>query len=591
MLKKFLLVGMLLCGALYTSAEVVLTASTDKTALTLDDEITLTVQLSGTTGNIVQPQLPSLPAFNVYSRETEQAIINNQATFLFRYTMLPRFVGQAEIGPVTFNYKNKTYKTDPIPVRIYRDSKAVPVKQDGRQAPATKLEIDPNLPPLEADFLRQSYAKAGAPFFLIAAISNPTPYVNESFLLAVRFYYSQAFYDAPYKKPTVSNIFMEEAGHTDGTQKIGGVLYRYNEQRYQLIAPAAGPATIGPASITYQTGRSALSAFDRLFGGAAVSEEQTQTSQPITLLVRDLPPGKPASFHGAVGNNYTLSAQVSPRSVEVGEAINVTVTVKGDGSLKASQDLVLPTMDGFKVYPAASTSGDLPAKEGVPQSYKTFKSVFVPAASGIYTLPSVKWSYFSPQTKQYRTLLTQPVQLTVTPSTKTENVYNFSPNSPSGGGFQTLGSDIHYLKTAYAPAPNILVRCSQYGILNAVALVLVGIMVFFASIGRKSLNRKKAYTQAKTRLKKATKGEDISDALSAYLQQKLKISTGSLPLKDIASALARKGVTPGTVQQFATLWQKLDAARFAPEAWGAQNFLELRPQARLLLKQLEEETK
>ena len=591
MLKKLFLVSLLLAATLYAPAQVVLTASTDKTALTLDDEITLTVQLSGTTGNIVQPQLPSLPAFNVYSRETEQAIINNQATYIFRYTMLPRFVGQATIGPVKFTYKNQTYQTSPISVRIYRDSQAVTVQQNGRQAPVTKLEIDPNLPPLEADFLRQSYARAGAPFFLIAAVSNQSPYVNESFILAVRFYYSQAFYDAPYKKPSVSNIFMEEIGQTDGTQKIGNMLYRYNEQRYQLIAPAAGPATIGPASISYQTGKSALSAFDRLFGGAAVSEEQTQTSQPITLLVRNLPSGQPDSFYGAVGNNYALSAQVTPRNVEVGEAINITVTIKGEGSLKSSQDLTLPSIEGFKVYPAASTSGDLPEKEGVPQSYKTFKAVFVPTSSGIYTLPSVKWSYFSPKAKQYRTLLTQPVQLTVTPSTKEENVYNFSPNAPAGGGFQALGSDIQYLKTSYAPAPNLLARCSLYGIFNAVALGLLALMVLFASLGKKSLNKKKAYTQAKARLKKAANGEDISDALSGYLQQKLKISTGSLPLKDIAAALTRKGVTPATVEQFSALWQKLDAARFAPEAWGAQNVQELGPQARLLLKQLEEETK
>ncbi len=591
MLKKLFLLSVLLLGPLYVAAEVVLTASTDKTALTLDDEITLTVQLSGVTGNIVMPQLPSLPAFNVYSRETEQSVINNQAVYLFRYTMLPRFVGQAEIGPVKFTYKNQTYKTDPITIRIYRDPQSVPVKQHAKGAPVTKLEIDPGLPPLEADLLRQSYAQSGAPFFLIAAVSDSTPYVNESFQLAVRFYYSQAFYDAPYKKPTVSNIFMEELGQTDGTQKIGNTLYRYNEQRYQLIAPAAGPATIGPASITYQTGRSALSAFDRLFGGAAVSEEHTQTSKPITLLVKDLPPGKPNSFYGAVGDNYSLSAQVTPRNVEVGEAINVAVTVKGDGSLKSSQDLSLPAVDGFKVYPAASTSGDLPVKNGIPQSYKTFKSVFVPAASGIYILPSIKWSYFSPKTKQYKTLLTQPVQLTVTPSTKTENVYNFSPNSPAGGGFQTLGSDIHYLKTSYAPTSNILARCSQYGIVNVIALILVAIMVFFASIGKKSLAQKKAYTQAKTRLKKATNGQAIADTLSHYLQQKLKISTGSLPLKDVAAALSRKGVTPATVQQFSALWQKLDTARFAPEAWGAQNALELRQQARLLLKQLEDETK
>ena len=110
------------CVVLSTSlwAQVKLTATTDKTDLALDDELTLTVQVSGANGNIVMPQLPSLPAFNVYSREVSQSTINGKTTSIFKYTMLPRFVGKATIGAITFNYQGKTYQTQPMEIRIYR---------------------------------------------------------------------------------------------------------------------------------------------------------------------------------------------------------------------------------------------------------------------------------------------------------------------------------------------------------------------------------------------------------------------------------------------------------------------------------------
>ena len=83
----------------------------------------------------------------------------------------------------------------------------------------------------------------------------------------------------------------------------------------------------------------------------------------------------------------------------------------------------------------------------------------------------------------------------------------------------------------------------------------------------------------------------MADAVSDYLQQKMKISTGSLPLKSIGTALQKHGITPATAEAFSLLWQRLDAARFAPGAPGAQSARELARQAQDILKLLEEETK
>ena len=578
--------------AVYAAAQVSITARVDKTALTLDDELTLSVEVKGAAGNMLMPQLPSLPAFNVYSREVEQNTVNGKTTTFFRYVMLPRFVGKATIGAIRFTYNGKTYTTDPITVNIYRNAQGVqrpqPASSTARVASSGNYDsaavkrpvekADPNLPPLERNLANQAYARGNENYFLIAAVSDETPYVNEAVTLAVRFYYNRPFYDAPYQKPTVSNIFMEDAGSSQGTQSIGGVLYRYEEQRYQLTAPTAGKATIGPASVRYMTGSSPLSALDRLFGGSAVSAEETAQSAPITLQVRAVP----------AAGNYTISAQADRTQVEAGEAVNLTITVQGPGNLKSTEDLELPSLDGFKTYPAQSVS-DTSSAGGSVKSYKIFKAVLVPSASGVYTIPSVKWSYFNPATASYKTIHTEPITLQVSTSTKTDRGFDFGAAAPTGSGFQALGQDIAYLKTSYAPEDSFLEKISVWKTLNWIMLGLLAASVLFASIGRKSLAQKRAYGVAKSQLKKALSDEAVADAVADYLQQKLKISTGSLPLRSIVKFLQQRGITPATAEAFSLLWQRLETARFAPGTPDAQSAQDLARQALDILKLMEEE--
>ena len=589
-------------------AQISVSAQVDKTSLTLDDELTLTVTVQGAVSPLTMPQLPSLPAFNVYSREIDQTSINGKSTSVFRYVMLPRFAGKADIGAVTVKYNGKTYKTDPISISVYRNAQGVqknqPAASTGR--PVTNgtydssintavsrqvQKADESLPPLTQSLMNQAYARGSENYFLISAVSDKKPYVNEPITLAVRFYYSREFYDAPYQKPDVYNLFMEEAGSAEGSQSINGVLYRYNEQRYTVTGAAPGAASIGEAIVRYRPGAAALSPLDRLFGGAALGTEKIAKSKEISLQIRPLPAGKPDSFYGAVGQGFALSASADRTQVEAGEAVTVTVTVKGPGNLKATGDLTWPQIPGFKMYPAAASSGSLPAAAGQVRGYKEFKTVLVPSASGIYAIPGVKWSYFNPVSGQYKTLQTEPITVSVSPSTKKESGFDFGATAHTGSGFQTLGRDIAYLKTSYAPEPSVLTRLSAWQNINWAALAVLGMSVFFASFGKKSLSRKRAYTHAKNLLKKAVADEQVAEALSGYLQQKLGIGTGSLPLRSIVTALQKSGVTPATAESFSLLWQRLETARFAPGSPDALDPQNLAAQGLDVLKLMEEETK
>lgn len=568
-----------------------LTAKADKTTLALDDTLNLTIELSGVRGNMVMPQLPSLPAFNVYAQQVDQTVTNGQTAVVFRYAMTPRFAGKTQIGPVSFSYGGKTYKTSPIDVTVYRTSAQKPARADSRTAAPQTETLPANLPPLTRNLMSQAQRHAGEDFFLAAAVDDASPYVNQPVLLGVRFYYSKQFDEGPYTAPAGTNIFMEDLGGTQGTQTIRGVKYYYVEQRSLLTAPAAGKAEIGPASVQFTVSRiPGLSRFDNLLGGLTLGEPKTVQSAPIMLDVRALPAaGRPDSFYGAVGQNYTISAQTDRRAVEAGEAVNLTVTVQGPGNLKATSDLKFPPMPGLRVYDAATSSGFLP---NAPETtgYKTFKTVLVPSASGVYTVPPIAWSYFNPQTGRYHTLKTEPVTLHVTPASKTDAGYDFSRPAAAGDGFQSLHKDIAYVKTRRAPDTNNLLRqAAAHARASWFFIGLLPLGIIYRLLDKKTLAHKRAFARAHARLKKAQSAQDAANALADYLAEKCGLYAASTPIKELTAALQRRGAAAETAQAFARLWSQLDAARFAPVAMGVSGTQTLCEHAAQILKRLEGE--
>jgi len=611
MKKKLLLLLVLLVSvsaSLWSQVSVV--ARVDKTNLTMDDELVLTVEITGAK-KVNTPQLPSLPAFNVYARSSGETNINGNYTFVFHYSMLPRVVGNATIGAITVTAQGKTYKTQPIEVHVYRSGTATPQADTSASATANPVQTnydssfpsqseraDPALPPLERDLANQAYKKGSREaFFMVAAVSNYHPYVNQPISLAVRFYYMSNFSSGSYVKPSVSNFFIEEKDQVEGTQKIGGKLFRYREMRYALVPAAPGEALISSASVNFTTvsdAPSAFAVFDQFFGGLGGFEEQQQhsiQSAPIKLDVRALPTAnKPDSFYGAVGSKFTLTAKADPVRVEAGEAVTWTVTAQGVGNLKTAGDLPLPAPAGFKDYPASSTSGQVPGTTS--RSFRTFKTVLVPSASGTYTLPSVPWSYFDPVDNTYKTLYSPSLTLTVTPATKSNRQVDFGALGTTPSGVRAINQDINYVKPLPAPKPSLLAKFGALGFINWVVLVLLGVCVFVGSVGKKSWAKKQAFSQARNALQKAKSYEDISDTVSAYFAQKLKITTGSLPLKEIVRRLEESGCTPTETEKFARLWQTWEAARFAPTTGNnASGVTQQAQEALNFIKMLEEKHK
>lgn len=151
----------------------------------------------------------------------------------------------------------------------------------------------------------------------------------------------------------------------------------------------------------------------RLFQQQRIEQVAIRTDQP-ELQVRALPMPQPSNFDGAVGQ-FQLTSKIVPENAAVGEPITWTLELSGTGNW--------PDIAGL---PARSVSKEFqviqPEAKQTPAEGKLFDAtlvedvVLVPISPGTYTLGSVEFTFFDPETGSYQTARTPGKTITVNPA-------------------------------------------------------------------------------------------------------------------------------------------------------------------------------
>ncbi|SKA98282.1 Oxygen tolerance [Prosthecobacter debontii] len=210
---------------------------------------------------------------------------------------------------------------------------------------------------------------------------------------------------------------------------IDGVSYVVLTFRSTLSSLRTGELKVGPATMeilvevpmegAQQRGNMFPPGFPQGFFGVPTEPRKiTVKSQEVTLKVLPLPAeGKPANFSGAVGD-FSLSATATPTDLTVGDPIAVELEVSGAGNFDALTPPALTSLDGWKSYPAKryNIEGQLDQNQ-VPTLERRvgYSQVFIPEAVHS-SLPPFETSFFSPTKKQYVTLRTEAIPLTMKPA-------------------------------------------------------------------------------------------------------------------------------------------------------------------------------
>lgn len=136
--------------------------------------------------------------------------------------------------------------------------------------------------------------------------------------------------------------------------------------------------------------------------------------KPRRLTVRPLPvAGRPPTFVNAIGGGFAIDVQASRTVVSVGEPVELTVRLRGDGSLTG---LSLPPLDGPGGLPAAHFSvpeGSVAGEVDEETNSKLFVFTVRVRSAEVREIPPIAFSYFDPAAGEYRTVTSEPVALSV----------------------------------------------------------------------------------------------------------------------------------------------------------------------------------
>ncbi|MFN3550235.1 MAG: BatD family protein, partial [Endomicrobiia bacterium] len=238
MKTKFGIFIFLLNLSLKLFADINISASVDKNIVSLDEQITLQVVVSGDVANIPQPQVPNLSDFQIYSSGRSQSIsiINGQisSSVSFNYILSPRKIGEFEIPPIKVEYKGKIYQTEPIKIKVE--------KSQISHQPQSQKQI-----PLQENV----YKGKKRDIFVETFVDKKTAYVNEQITLTFRFYTKINLLSQPeYSPPDTTGFITEDLPPQRNYYTIiDAEKYYVSEIKTALFAVSSGKFVVGAAML------------------------------------------------------------------------------------------------------------------------------------------------------------------------------------------------------------------------------------------------------------------------------------------------------------------------------------------------------
>jgi len=553
------------------------TAEVDRTAVSTDDSLTLTLSVAGDFQQLGEPQLPLLAGFNLVgsSRSSQFSMVNGvvSARTVFTYQLQPTGPGEFTIDPIRIQVNGSPYQTDPITVQVVQGA-----------APT----VTP-APPVEGQNPAPG-GLTGQDLYVEADVDNPAPFVGQQIIYRFRFYQGVNLFNQPgLDWPSFSGFWTEDLSPNNVYEQIaGGRRYRVTEVRRALFPTAAGAITIEPSSLTIP--------------GDFFSRDVGLETQPVGVDVQPLPDGAPDGFTGAVGQ-LTLAASVEPTKARVNEPVTLRVRVAGTGNLATLPDptaALVPALTDWRVYdPQTTTNVGQDGDGDTIRGEKQFERLLVPKTGGELTIPPFTLVFFDPVAGEYRQINTEALVVRVAPGDAVAPAP--LPNGENKRDVTLLGSDIRHIKAApssLATRRTALLEQPGYWLgWLAPFLVLAGVWAWDRRrqrlAGDVALARaQRARRMARKHLAQARKGfvargsaeappkpaqpngdenavyAAVARALTEYVADKLNLPAAGLTRAAIRETLTAQAVPGALVDQTLACLDWADSGRFAPTAAG-----------------------
>jgi hypothetical protein len=362
-------------------------------------------------------------------------------------------------------------------------------------------------------------------------------------------------------------------------------------RKIALYAQRSGEIRIEPmelecvAQVKVENTRSRDPFFDSFFNDPFFNRNYQNVplalqSNAVSIDVRPLPAeGRPANFSGAVGN-FSMSADIDRTELKTNDPITLKITLSGKGNIELIDALPITFPPDFETYDPKVTNNLTRNATGISGT-RVFEYLVIPRNPGEFQIRPVEFSYFDPARQSYSVLSTPLYSISVQKGEHDGAAVAYSGVSQKN--IQFIGSDIRHIKTGQIPlhpVNSMLIASYSFILWLAIPLAIFLAAYFYWLSDRKRrgnvalVRNRKANKVARKNLKRAggflaqnlatAFFEEISRALWGYISNKFNIPLSDLSIDTVHQRLTVKGVGEQQIQDFISVLERCEYARFAP---------------------------
>jgi uncharacterized membrane protein len=515
--------------------------------------------------------------------------VNQSSSYSYTYYFMANTAGTFTIEPAKAKVDGKIVTSNSLTIQVAGGGQGANAQTGGQQGNAGQQPQSTSGQEIAAE-------SGNDDLFIRVLVDKNSIYQGEHVIASIKLFSKYGnLQNENVEFPSFNGFFRQDIESANKSQLIkevvnGQVYFTALIEKMALFPQKSGEITIDPMTMQLLVqvpvkGNRRRSVFDDFFGPQVQEVRKKISSKQVKIFVRPLPANAPETFKGAVGN-LSFKASFDKQNVKTNDAINLKISITGNGNLKMIEPFDIKFPSDFEAYDPKTTVNVTTNANGANGS-KTFEYLVIPRHSGNFKIDPIEFTYFDTQSKQYKTISAGPFDINV------EKGANESASTVVSGvskeDVKFLGRDIQYIKTQKPT----FTKKGEYFVLSLKfwLFYIVSILLFIASIVlwqkriRENANivfvkNKRANKVAHKRLKDAhifmkdNKKEEfyeyILKAMWGYMSDKLSIPVSELSREKVLESSESHKISQELTRKFLEVLDTCEFARYAPTEGTSQ---------------------
>ncbi len=368
-----------------SAQDISVSASLSETNIFAGESVRLDVTISGQSLNSIdRPQIPAVDGLRWLSGSTSQSTnysyVNGRPSvaYTYGYSFIAESPGEYTFPSLSIDVNGTQYSTNPISFKV----------------------LDPTT-------IEQGNAARSPDIYVRLEPSTTDPVVGEQVIASIVLYFKNEVEVSSYQPSPgwkaegfwKEDLENRQQARTTSTL-IGGVRYQRAVLLQTAIFPTkSGELELSPFEVVVQV-RNRNRRRDIFSFGLGQERKELQTL-PVTINVEPLPEID-AVYSGAVGN-FQISRTINPETAFVGESVEITTTITGQGNIPLIVKPVYEFPESLELYDPQESSTITRTGQQIGGT-KSFTDIIIARNEGDYVIPAQEFAYYDPNRRRYSTV-------------------------------------------------------------------------------------------------------------------------------------------------------------------------------------------